>query len=123
MAKQTNQKPVRRDDGWLGYVNYSPGEGDRPKIVFILDNPKWNPADQLEEFTQSGYSATFSHDDASSCERLSLTGKGDGNPNKGYTLSIRASSVLRCLAIATYYCDVLCQGQDWLIDKASKEVW
>lgn len=121
MKKQTSA--VKRDDGWKGYVNWSPTVSERAKVVEFMGNGSFDPMDYILQFDESGYSSSFGYDEKNSCHRLSVTGKGDRCPNIGYTLSVRASSPQRCVALAAYYIYVICESGDWLVDKAGSEVW
>lgn len=123
MASKAKEKTIRRDDGWLGYVNWNPTATDREKVVDFMGNGSFDISEYLLQLDESGYSSTFSYDENNSCHRLSVTGKGERCPNKGYTLSVRASSPVRCVALAAYYVYVLCESGDWLVDKKGGEVW
>lgn len=123
MAKKADKSVIRRDDGWLGYVNWTPTVAEREKVVVFMGKGSFDPMDYLLQLNESGYSTTSSYDEANSCHRLSVTGKGERCPNKGYTLSVRASSPQRCVALASYYIYVLCESGDWIVDKKGGEIW
>lgn len=123
MANKPKNTTVRKDDGWLGYVNWNPTASDREKVVTFMQGDSFDIGEYLLQLDESGYSCTFSYDEANSCHRLSVTGKGERCANKGYTLSVRASSPVRCVALASYYVYVLCESGDWLVDKKGGEVW
>ena len=114
---------VRRDDGWKGYVNWSPIAADRDKVVGFMGKITYVPLDYLLQLSESGYATSFGYDEKANCHRISVTGKGERCPNKGYTLSIRASTPDRCLGLAAYYIFVLCEAGDWLVDKEGEEIW
>lgn len=121
MKKKVEQ--VKRNDGWKGYVNWSPTVSDRESVVAFMGKVDYSPMEQLLQLSESGYSTSFSYDETHNCHRLSITGKGERCPNQGYTLSVRASSPERCLGLGSYYIFVLCESGDWLVDKVGEEVW
>lgn len=123
MSKNKATQQTSRQDGWLGYVNWNPIASDRDKVAAFMGEPSFDGWEYVLQLDESGYSCTFSYDEANSCHRLSVTGKGQHCPNKGYTLSLRASSPIRCLALASYYVYVICQSGDWLVDKKGDELW
>jgi hypothetical protein len=123
MANKTNSTPIRRDDGWKGYVNWTATPAEREKVVSLMGKDSYDPMEELLQLSESGYSTAFGYDEKSACHRLSVTGKSENCPNQGYTLSIRASSPERCLGLAVYYIAVLCERSDWLVDKKGDDVW
>lgn len=123
MSKKPAAKPTRSDDGWQGYVNFSPTVQQREEIISFMGNGSFDVADYLLQLSESGYSCTIQHDEKNNCHRLSVTGKTQPCPNIGWTLSIRSSSPQRCVGIAAYYIYVLSESGDWLVDKVGKEVW
>jgi hypothetical protein len=120
--KQT-KAAVKTNEDWKGYVNYNPVADEREKIVDYMGRKNWAHADEITSLVQSGYSVTFAHDEKSDAIRLSVTGKKKPCPNIGWSLSIRASTVERCVGIAGYYVYSLCGGGDWLVEKTNAEVW
>lgn len=116
-------KTPAKQDNWRGYVNWSPTTADKAGVIELMGNNSWSGLDAVHKLTECGYSVAFVHDDKHGCTRITVTGKESPCPNIGYTLSLRASSVERCVGLADYYCFVLCQAGDWLVEKNSEEVW
>jgi hypothetical protein len=123
MSAKTATKQRNLSDNWKGYVNWNPLASDRELVVEYMGSKGWDAHLVIEQLVQEGYTVSHSWDDKSSCVRLSVTGKTQPCPNIGYTLSVRASSVERCVGLVGYYCFILCQGQDWLVEKVGGEVW
>lgn len=123
MASKANEKTIRKDDDWKGYVNWSPSTSDKESVVRLFESGKWRMDDALAQFVESGYSVAFGWDKVGKCIRLSITGKDRPCPNIGYTLSIRGSTPERCLGLAYHYNWIICGAGDWLIDKKGEEVW
>lgn len=123
MPVKNGKTAEKFNDEWKGYVNFSPDAKQREAIIALLGNGKYEIADYIRDLNESGYNVTFSYDEGAHCHRLAVTGKTQRCPNQGYTLSIRSSSPERCMGIAAYYISYLCESGDWLVDKASKEVW
>lgn len=123
MSRKPQQKEAGKTDDWKGYVNFSPTAKDKERIVEYMGSKGWDAHLVIEQFTESGYTVSHSYDEGNSCVRCSVTGKGKHCPNKGYTLSVRASSVERCMGIAGFYSFILCESGDWLVDKKGEEVW
>jgi hypothetical protein len=123
MAVKSTKKPASGFDNWKGYVNWSPTVADKALVVEYMAVGSWDASAVIQQLCESGYTVSHSWDDKSGCIRVSVTGKTPPCPNVGYTLSVRASSVERGLGIVGFYCFVLCQSGDWLIDKAGEEVW
>lgn len=123
MTKKTAAVPAKVNDGWKGYVNWSPMADDRDKVLSLMGKDDYDPGEYLLQLGEAGYTTSFSYDEANSCHRVSFTGKGKHCPNQGYTLSIRASSPGCCLGLGVYYIFILCESGDWLVDKAGAEVW
>lgn len=113
----------KADDSWKGYVNWSPAPSDRELVLEYMGRKDWSVHLDIEQLVECGYSVSFTYDHKSGCPRVSVTGKANPCPNIGYSLSIRASSVERCIGLVGYYCFVLCQSGDWLVEKSSEDVW
>lgn len=123
MNKNGKEKPVKVDDGWKGYVNWNPAAADREKAGALLDDQRWEIGDAIDTLVESGYTVSFSHEETTGAVRLAVTGKRKPCDNIGYTLSVRASSAIRVVALAHVYVYDLCQGGDWLFEKEGKDVW
>lgn len=123
MASKNGKVALKSNDGWQGYVNWSPTATDKEVVADRIGDGLWSAGSAIHSFLESGYNVSFSFEDGTGAVRVAITGKSKPCPNIGYTLSIRASSVDRCLGLAEQYCWHICQSGDWLIDKQSKEVW
>lgn len=121
MAKP--KSPAVRSDDWKGYVNYNPSEKEKASILEHWSRYDGNYDRAIAELVESGYSVTFTADKIGGVFRCAVTGRSTPCPNIGYTLSIRGSSIERCLAIALFYCSIVCLSGDWLVDKKGGDVW
>lgn len=108
---------------WNGYVNFHPTETDKQEVLRLLGSSAWSPFDALGDLVADGYSVSFAWDDKSSCFRLAVTGKGDGNPNKGYTLSLRHTDPEKLLGMAFHYVRTVCDGGRWQVDGGDVYDW
>lgn len=115
--------PVQSNQEWKGYVNWSATAADKAAVVDYMGSKGWDAHLVIEQLVECGYSVSHAFDEKHKCVRASVTGKTPPCPNIGYTLSVRASSVERCMGLVGYYCFVLCESGDWLVEKNGEEVW
>jgi hypothetical protein len=120
---KVQQKNTGFSDDWKGYVNWSPTVGERKKIESFMGNGDFSVGEYILQLNESGYSCSFSYDEKGNCHRLSVTGKGEHNDNKGYTLVLRGSTPSRCVGMAAYYIYVICESQAWLRDQEGEELF
>jgi len=116
------EQPAGNGD-WKGYVNWSASQAEKARVAVYVDDPLWFEGDAIHNLVESGYSVSFAYDVMSKGIRIAVTGKTVPCPNIGYTLSIRASSVKRAVGLADYYCRIICESGDWLVDKQQEDVW
>jgi len=117
------EKSVVKDDGWKGYVNWQPLAAEREMVEKYGNRSSFAVDEEISGLVESGYSVSFSHEEKTGAVRVAVTGKTKPCPNIGYTLSIRASSVARAMAVVGYYCFTICGGGDWLVEKNGDDVW
>jgi len=123
MPKKVMENGNGRNQEWKGYVNWNPTAAEREKVLAYMGHKNWTATGELATLNESGYTVSFSCEEGGSAYRVAVTGKTRPCPNIGYTLSIRASSHERLLGLVGFYCNIVCDHGDWLVDKKGEELW
>lgn len=98
---------------WEGFVDIqlSPDDKERLAALSVTDYPDiW---EFFESVLSDGYKFSITRDEAHSCDIATLTGKGEGCPNKGYSLSARGPSLEGAILALWYKHVTLCEEQRW----------
>lgn len=106
---------------FMGYVNYSPSEGDKRELrEFLQDGQR--PSDDLADILLNGYRLNVSWDSYNSSFSASLYCTDVESPNAGWTLSQRAGNVDAALERVIFVHVHVLHG-DWSVASRKTDEW
>jgi len=119
--RSSEERPgIKRKNGlqkfsgtWEGFVDIplSPDDKERLAALSATDYPDiW---EFFESVLSQGYKFSITRDEAHNCDIATLTGKGEGCINKGYSLSARGPGLESAILALWYKHVTLCEEQRW----------
>ena len=113
MARSNSKNgKVKENAEWKGFVNVPLSTTDTLDVVEHAAGER-DTDDVILELADDGYKVSVSplRDGSGYC--VSLTGRGETNPNRGFTMTTFAGTPRRGLLAAWYKVYVLCEGEAW----------
>lgn len=106
-----NGKSDKNND-WKGFVNVPLSTTDTLDVLEHASGGR-ETDELLLELADDGYKVSVSplRDGTGYC--VSLTGRGESNPNRGYTMTTFAGTPRRGILAAWYKVVVICEGEGW----------
>ena len=99
---------------WIGFVDITLSEDERERVKCDLEGGLLPSPGILQEMVDGGYKVTFVRDGRGGGCIATATGKGDDNPNRGYSLAGRGPDVAGALAMLEHKVVAVCQWGSWL---------
>lgn len=107
------QKPAKATTP-IQFHNFYLTESDKKQIKKEKFNEE-RSFQFIRDLCDGDYRVGISYDDHNSCYIVSATGRGEVNPNSGYTTTARHSDVLTAITSLWYQIDVLAGGGQWVM--------
>lgn len=129
-ATQSNeqQRGSRRKNGlrdvsgeWKGFVDISLTGQEKEHLASLEQADYPDITAFLENVLSDGYKFSVTRDELHSCVIATLTGKGKGCPNAGYSLSARGPDLVGALLVLHHKHVVICEQLRWAEHGESSE--
>jgi hypothetical protein len=111
-ARRTAASRVK--NGWQGFVELPLSRVDKERLAALGDEDYPDVGTFLLEVLDDGYKVSFVKDERHSCVIATLTGKGDGCVNAGYSLSGRGPDLPGAILVLHFKHLVICESGIWV---------
>jgi hypothetical protein len=99
---------------WLGFVDLPLMEEEKQSLAAMSLEDCPDLLAFLERAIADGYKVSLVGDEKHSCVIMTLTGRGEGCENAGYSLSARGPDLVGALLVLDYKHRVICEEGRWL---------
>ena len=112
MTSKNGSRKSDEKQQWKGFVNVPLSTTDTLDVIEHAVGDR-STDDVLLDLANEGYKVSVSplRDGTGYC--VSVTGRGESNPNRGYTMTTFAGTPRRGILASWYKVYVLCEGEAW----------
>lgn len=119
-SSEKNGKGTQRKNGfrkfsgdWEGFVDIVLNSEDKERLSQTEPEDYPDFMAWFEELLSDGYKLSITRDETHACDIATITGKGQGCVNAGYSLSARGPGLAGSLLVLYFKHVVLCEGGRW----------